>query len=273
MFDWFTLIAQIVNFLILIGLLKYFLYDRILSAMDRREESIAERWDEAKDAKERAEEEIQKYRSQQEELDRRREHFLADAREDAETERKRLVEEARHEVDLERERWRESLREQREGFLRDLRNRAAHEIVRATRHLLSEFADRQLEAEVVERFLQKLADIDAETRQQMSQAIEAGTGEVKVRTAFALDDADRQQLATRLEETFDQPLNLQFQQTDDLVCGISLMVHGQKLSWEIGDYLDGLEDSIEHSIRAELPEEHASSIASVFTPTEDKEDF
>ncbi len=34
--DWFTIIAQIINFLVLVALLKYFLYGRILQAMDRR---------------------------------------------------------------------------------------------------------------------------------------------------------------------------------------------------------------------------------------------
>ena len=34
--DWFTVGAQIVNFLVLVGLLKYFLYEPILKAMDKR---------------------------------------------------------------------------------------------------------------------------------------------------------------------------------------------------------------------------------------------
>ena len=47
--DPFTVIAQIVNFAILAIVLKYVLYDRVIAAMDRREESIAERLD-ARDA-------------------------------------------------------------------------------------------------------------------------------------------------------------------------------------------------------------------------------
>jgi F-type H+-transporting ATPase subunit b len=35
--DWFTLVAQIANFLILVALLKHFLYNRIIKAMDERE--------------------------------------------------------------------------------------------------------------------------------------------------------------------------------------------------------------------------------------------
>ena len=41
--DWVTVSAQIVNFLLLVWLLKRFLYQPVLSAMDRREQDIAER--------------------------------------------------------------------------------------------------------------------------------------------------------------------------------------------------------------------------------------
>ena len=39
--DWFTVGAQVLNFLILIWLLKRFLYKPILHAIDEREERIA----------------------------------------------------------------------------------------------------------------------------------------------------------------------------------------------------------------------------------------
>ena len=48
--DWFTVVAQIVNFLTLVGLLKKFLYGPIIRAMDDRERRIASRLEEANDA-------------------------------------------------------------------------------------------------------------------------------------------------------------------------------------------------------------------------------
>ena len=38
--DWFTFVAQIINFLILVALLKYFLYGRLVAAMDQRQQDI-----------------------------------------------------------------------------------------------------------------------------------------------------------------------------------------------------------------------------------------
>jgi F-type H+-transporting ATPase subunit b len=47
--DWFTVFAQIVNFIILIFLLKRFLYGPIIAAIDKREENISARITEAEE--------------------------------------------------------------------------------------------------------------------------------------------------------------------------------------------------------------------------------
>ena len=49
--DVFTVIAQIVNFLILVYLLKRFLFHRIIKIMDEREDQITGRMQEAETAK------------------------------------------------------------------------------------------------------------------------------------------------------------------------------------------------------------------------------
>ncbi len=47
--NWFTVLAQIVNFLILVYLLKRFLYGPIIRAMQEREKKIARRLQDAED--------------------------------------------------------------------------------------------------------------------------------------------------------------------------------------------------------------------------------
>ena len=39
--DWFTVIAQAVNFLILVALLKHFLWGRLVRVIDEREQRVA----------------------------------------------------------------------------------------------------------------------------------------------------------------------------------------------------------------------------------------
>ena len=96
--NWFTVLAQIVNFLILVVLLKFFLYDRIIKAMDEREAKIRARLNEAKAKAKEAEQEADAFRSRNKELENKREAMLAQAKEEAEAHRKALTEQARHDV-------------------------------------------------------------------------------------------------------------------------------------------------------------------------------
>ena len=59
--DWFTVIAQIINFLVLLLLLRRFLYKPILNAMEERERKVAERLESARQERVRAEEERARY--------------------------------------------------------------------------------------------------------------------------------------------------------------------------------------------------------------------
>jgi len=55
--NWFTVIAQIINFFILVWLLKRFLYKPILKAIDEREKKIASQLEDANAKEEKAEKE------------------------------------------------------------------------------------------------------------------------------------------------------------------------------------------------------------------------
>lgn len=59
--DWFTVIAQIINFLILVALLKRFLCGPIVRAMDRRKAEISARLDTSASKIAEAEQERERY--------------------------------------------------------------------------------------------------------------------------------------------------------------------------------------------------------------------
>ncbi len=58
--DWITVVAQLLNFLVLVWLLKRFLYRPILDGIDAREVEISTRMAEATEARKKAEAEVQK---------------------------------------------------------------------------------------------------------------------------------------------------------------------------------------------------------------------
>src|SRR5664279_4341700 len=97
--DWFTVGAQTLNFLILVWLMRRYLYKPILHAIDTREKRIATELADA-DAKEaEARKERDEFQRKNEDLDHQRAELLRKATDDANTERQRLLSEARQAAD------------------------------------------------------------------------------------------------------------------------------------------------------------------------------
>lgn len=226
-----TVIAQIVNFLILMALLKHFLYDRVLNAMDAREERIRSRLESAKEREQTAEKTLADYREQQRELEETRETELEKARQAAEERRNELIDQAREEVDRKRDQWRRALREDRAALLRDLRNTAGERVFAVCRKVLADLADADLQDQTVRRFLERLE----------TKALDAAEGEVHVRAGFDLRADHRDRLAEALGVSAD---DLEVTTDADLILGVEARIGDRKVAWSAGDYLSELEAAV-----------------------------
>src|SRR5579872_6951434 len=97
--DWFTVGAQALNFIILVWLLKRYLYKPILNAVDAREKLIAAELAGADAKKTEAQKERDQFRRKNDEFDQQRAALLSKAAEEAKAERQRLLDDARKAAD------------------------------------------------------------------------------------------------------------------------------------------------------------------------------
>ena len=250
--DWFTFGAQIVNFLILIGLLKRFLYGPILAAMDAREERISSRLADAREKREAAQAEKEKYQSLQANLEEARTQALAEAEQEAQARRQELFQEAREEVaHLERE-WREALERERESFLRELSERAVAETIAVARRALRDLADADLEEQAVEVFLERLRTLTGEEHAALTEALRGNDHGAVVHSAFALSEAHQAQIREHLDEQLGGRSDIAFDTDAEVGFGVELRVGERKVAWSLDSYLDDLKARVREHLDAEL---------------------
>lgn len=242
--DWFTVAAQIVNFLILVALLKHFLYGRILRAMDERQRKIADRFREAEKKENDAEKEAARYRRRREDLEKRKEELLARARVEAEAERKERLKEAGQEIDRLREQWRSALRAEQEGFLRDLRRQVNEQVGRITRRFLRDLADAELEGRIVDSFLLHLKSLDLQKRKEVAAALARDEGRVTVESAFDIASTDRQKITRALHQEIGGDLEVEYRTATGQALGLAVKAPGYRLAWDLEGYLTDLEQAI-----------------------------
>jgi len=253
--DWFVLFAQIVNFLILVFLLKHFLYGRIVNAMDAREARIAARNAEAEQLKEKARQAAEDYQQKKQALQAQTEELLNQARSAAETTRQDLLAKARAEVDDIQQRWYDTLSREKQSFLEDLRRRAGTHVYDTIRRVMRDLAEAELEDRILGVFLRLLKESDAGRlaliRENLAQA-DPKTG-VILRSSFELTTAQQDRIIAALESYAPEETPIKFEISREIISGIELMAHGHKISWSINDYLADLEETFNKALKEEIP--------------------
>ena len=242
--DWFTFGAQLVNFLILIGLLRRYLYGPVMDAMDEREHNINARLEEARERREAARQKAEEYEAMQEAFEAERDERWHEVEEAAEERRRALIDEAREEVEHLARAWRESLKQERETFLQTLSERAVEETVALTRRVLRDLANAELEAQALGRFVEHLAHLEGDERSALEDAFAASEGQATVRSAFGLSDDQVDRIREALRDYSPADLDLQVETDDALGIGVAVRVGDRKVAWTLERYLTDLVDRV-----------------------------
>lgn len=242
--DWFTVGAQVVNFLVLVWLLKRFLYKPILDALDSREKRIAQELAAADAGKVEAQRERDEFQRKNVEFDRQRTELLSQATDEAEAVRQRLLEEARQAAAALSAKRQEALRKDARSLNQAIRHRTQQEVLAIARKALADLAGTTLEAQLGEVFRRRLSELDGEAKERLAQAIRTATGPAVVRSAFDLPPDQRATIQAALNDTFAAEIPLRFEADPEVIGGIEFTANGQKIAWSIADYAESLEERV-----------------------------
>jgi F-type H+-transporting ATPase subunit b len=241
--NWFTVVAQAINFLILVWLLRRFLYRPILHAIDEREKGIATVLAEAEAKKAEAQKERSDFQHKNEAFDQEHAALLKKAADEANAERQRLLDAAQKDADALRAKRQESLRTEQRNLSQEIIRWTQKEVFAIARKTLADLATTSLEERMVDAFVQRILAMTGEPRDQLAGALKASHDSALVRSAFDLPPAQRNAIGNAVKQTFDAKTQVEFQTAPELVSGIELSAGGQKVAWSIADYLATLEKS------------------------------
>ncbi len=248
--DWITVAAQIANFLVLVWLLKRFLYRPILDGIDAREREIAARMAEAATLCEAAEAAKAEHKAEIEGLQSGREDLLAQALEAAEAERDAVLRQARERLERERLAREEERIAETRRFRADLQHKGATALVALTRKALNDLAGETLEERIVARAATRLS--------QMTGDLTAAAGdgrEAVITTRDTLGAQNRRQLEDQLKKAM-PAIEVTFKTDPGQSPGLNLRSGGAQLGWSVDSYVEGLQDILDEQAERK---EHANA--------------
>jgi len=253
--DLFTLFAQIVNFVILMLLLKRFLYKPIVRTMDERERRIGADLDEAERKLTEATREAAVCHAERQEIEDKRGEMLSSAQEEAAAWRRDLIQEARDEIEQRQERWRQSVEREKQSFLSDLRQRAGEQVYEISRRALEDLAGVDLERHIIETFIARLPKAEEPGFEAFAAPAVGATPtgdepeaewrpEAVICTAFDIEGETRERIESAVRQRLAGDFDLRFEVSPDLICGIELRAGGQTAAWSLQNYLETLDENM-----------------------------
>jgi F-type H+-transporting ATPase subunit b len=242
--DWFTVVAQALNFLILVWLMKRFLYKPVLDAIDVRERRIASDLAEAATKTSEAARERADFEQKNADFDQQRSGLLNKAVEEANAKRRHLLEEARRTADDFAKKRQQAMRNEAAALNQTIARRTQEEVFAISRKALSDLADCPLEERIAEVFARRLSGMDGNAKALFEQALKASAEPAEILSAFDLPTAQREAIQRVINEIFSADVRLRFETAPDLIGGIELTANGQKIGWSISEYLRSLEKSV-----------------------------
>jgi F-type H+-transporting ATPase subunit b len=253
--NWFTVVAQAINFLILVWLLRRFLYKPILHAIDEREKGIATQLAEAEAKKAEAQKERDDFQHKNETFDQERAAILKKATDEAKVERQRLLDEARKDADALRAKRQDALRNEQRNLSQEIIRWTQKEVFAITRKTLADLATSSLEERMGDVLVRRVRALDGAAKEQLATAFKTSNHTVSVHSAFDLRPAQRTAIESAVKETFAPDAQVQFETAPELVSGIEVSTNGQKVAWSIADYLRALEKSAGELLHEDAPPE------------------
>ena len=235
--DWFTVFAQIINFLILIFLLKRFLYGPIIRAMEERKKKIATAIEQADSAGKKAKQHSEELAREKQNFLEAKEQKLAEVRKEIREKQDKSLQKARIEVENLRQTWMDQLTEDKAVFLLKLKGEITSQVMRIGEKVLRDLANEKLERQIITIFLKKVSKDDLFQSQTIS-------GKLLIQSGFKLDNEQSEFIRKQLSEYFQGVQTIQFQVIEEIGIGIRVKTGDRKVEWNLANYLSGLEKEI-----------------------------
>jgi len=240
--NWTTVALEIVNFLILVWILKHFLYRPVLRVIEQRRAAIEDTLTEAKQRQDDAEKLRSQYENRLAEWQKDKQQAREALQREIQQQRNQAMQELEKSLDAEREKA-NVVEQRRVRELADSRERAALALgARFAARLLQGLSGPELEGRILGLVCSELAGLPDAQRVALRRAAENGGTAVRVESAHTLGGDQREQLQHALRGLLGGEHDCSFVENPALIAGLRLSVGDWSLGANLGDELKGFAD-------------------------------
>jgi F-type H+-transporting ATPase subunit b len=237
-----TFIFEIVNFLVLLWILRRLFYKPLLEIIAKRKQSIDQSLDDTQKLNREANELRVLYENRGQLWEQEKQAALVAFQRQLDAEKKTQMEMLHGELEQERQKAKVTLSRQQEEFQRQAEQQALQNGARFAGLLLQQAVGPELETRLVQLFVEQLATLPEDFTPCPHIPAHKKSLILKVASAYPLALDPRQQLEQKLAELIDCPLNFQYHEDTTLIAGIRIDIGAWVLHANLKQELSGFAD-------------------------------
>lgn len=233
--SWSSLILEIINFLVLIWILKHFFYSPIQKTILDRKKMVQDKLDNA-----------EKFNSEASQLQKKYENRLAEWQQEKNTMKKEFEQAMEQWKSQEITIFEKKLNDERATFYLREKQKSAEISEKNTKKsfllageysakFLKNFADEHLEKKIIDKLVEDLNNLPVEKMQLIANLAEQN--QVLVQSAYPINKQQQQKLLQAINKLVPQKLNVYFSENPDLFAGLSIQIGSIILQANLRDEL------------------------------------
>lgn len=242
--DFTIILAQIANFLLLVWLLKRFLYEPIRRVIAERELRVQEAQNEAERQIQEAKARERSFREAEAKLKAERQRLLDEAVEEANRAREEMLEDARQAYETARQEMHARLQTEKRQLGRQLAEGLVTEACAAAEKILLDLTDANIADAVIDALEKAIETGHDDVQKEADVATSAVADRLQIRTSFEPTDEQQQRLTTVASKWLggSGPENVEFVHDPRLILGVELIGNGCRAGWSAGERLEGIQE-------------------------------
>jgi F-type H+-transporting ATPase subunit b len=237
--NWSTFVLEILNFLVLVWILKHFLYQPVLNLIERRRATIDDQLSEAKQLHADADTLKQQYEHRLVDWEQERQKAMKGLMGELEENRLHALDELKAELAREEEKLRVARSRQDKQAMREIEQRALQQGAGFASRLLAEAAGPELESRLFDLLLDDLSALSAHQISVLNNEWGESPERILVTSAYPLAEDKRHRLEVVLTRITGLSAPVHYEVDAKLLAGLNIKIGAWVLQLNVRDELQG----------------------------------
>ena len=241
----YTIIAQLINFSVLLFILNKFLYKPILKTMDKRREDIKNKIEKTQNKLEESDKLKEEYFNKLQEVEKENITLRKQALEDIKKFKDSELQKVKEDISLKKDKFNDYLNLEQKSLIENFNENLSDLFVEYSNNILQVLANSTLQGEIVNNFMQKINDL---TDEKVESVNKLNVEDMYISSNDELTDKQKDFIKDSLVKKGFKFKDIQYTVDKKLILGIELKAKSYVLSWNVRELTNNFISTIDNKI-------------------------